>query len=50
MIDDSRRTGYGVVTDFQATGVTIRNGRQSETVAAWTVLEAAGVQVSPEDK
>jgi NADH dehydrogenase len=40
------RTG-SVVTDIQPDGVTIRRGQQSETIAARTVVWAAGVQASP---
>ena len=40
------RTG-SVVTEIQPDGVTIRTGQQSETIAARTVVWAAGVQASP---
>lgn len=40
------RTG-AVVTDIQPDGVTVRAGQQSETIAARTVVWAAGVQASP---
>lgn len=40
------RTG-SVVTDIQPDGVTIRRGQQPETIAARTVVWAAGVQASP---
>lgn len=36
-----------VVTDIQPDGVTLRRGQQSETIAARTVIWAAGVQASP---
>ena len=40
------RTG-AVVTDIQPDGVTIRRGQRLETIAARTVILAAGVQASP---
>jgi NADH dehydrogenase len=40
------RTG-SVVTEIQPNSVTIRTGQQSETIAAGTVVWAAGVQASP---
>ena len=40
------RTG-AVVTDIQPDGVTIRRGQRLETIAARTVIWAAGVQASP---
>jgi NADH dehydrogenase len=36
-----------VVTDIQAHGLTVRRGQPSETIAARTVIWAAGVQASP---